>query len=159
MTLRSSFHLWVLVYNITTLGSSCQAFPCVHGKASSCRHGFYNYAFVKEGSQASGDDVFCVYNKLTYFNHRSQGPCTRLVLFRDGYQLGVATRFLLSQLLKFSFVKRLFLGATPLIVMQFNTQNRIPAEIKALSNVISRQKLFTHITRERHWVRRPVLLN
>lgn len=50
-------------------------------------------------------------------------------------------------------------GLNTITAIQLNIQYLMPAEINALSNVISRRNIFNYITLDRHWLRPPVLVN
>lgn len=55
--------------NLVTLDFVYRASPRDKNRGSWTKHRSLNYIFIDEFSQASNDDLFRVFNNITYFNH------------------------------------------------------------------------------------------
>lgn len=159
-------HLITLV----TLGSACPAFPRVPNKESWTMHRYFNYVFLDEVSQASYDDLFCLFNNIAYFSHPYENLYPRNVMFGDVYQRRPSSRSNcinpFSVIRKCSFIyclvpeaTRVLRGCNTISTMQLNIQYRVLVEINGSPNVFSCRNIFTNITRDKQWLRQPVSVN
>lgn len=121
-------------------------------------------------SKVLEDDVFCLFNNISYLNHPNYYRWPRIVLFSDIYQLGPSLRS--NDISPFSAIKKLTLlhiivAEAILAVLDRNTipriqliiQYRLHIHISELSNVIARPNVFTHMSRYGFWLPNNVCMN